>query len=159
MQCALILHNIRSIYNVGSLFRTADAAGVIRIYLTGYTPAPIDRFGRQRSDLSKVSLGAEKTVSWKHAARLPPVIRNLKKEGYTILALEQDAHSANLFNFTMPDSVQKIALLAGNEVRGLSLQTLQSADHILEIPMRGKKESLNVSVAAGIALFALLKSR
>lgn len=157
MECAVILHNIRSIHNVGSIFRTADAAGVSTIYLTGYTPAPIDRFGRSRTDLSKVALGAEKTVAWQHAPGPAPIIGNLKKAGYLVLAIEQDRRSKDLFEFRIPPKAQKIALMLGNEVRGLSSQTLSLADHVLEIPMRGEKESLNVSVTAGVALFTLLR--
>jgi 23S rRNA (guanosine2251-2'-O)-methyltransferase len=156
MNVVLVLHNIRSVHNAGSIFRTADAAGVSKIFLTGYTPAPIDRFGRSRSDFTKVSLGAEKTVPWEYTTRIASVINNLKANGFCIFALEQHPHSISLFDFTIPDGKQNITLILGNEIRGLSPQILKCADSILEIPMRGSKESLNVSVAAGIALFTLL---
>src|SRR5258708_3926265 len=146
MECALILHNIRSTHNVGSIFRTADAAGVSKIYLTGYTPGPLDRFGRARSDVAKVALGAEKTVPSEQSKNLASIIKKLsaqggsalggKKEKYLILALEQHPKSISLFDFKLPKH-QKFALLLGNEVRGLSPSTLRLADHILEIPMRG----------------------
>lgn len=159
MHCVLILHNIRSVHNVGSIFRTADAAGVEKIFLTGYTPAPVDRFGRPRADMAKVALGAEKTIPWKHRPSLAPLIRNLKKDGFLMLALEQDRRSVSLFEFRMPKRTPYVALMLGNEVRGLSPQMRAAADWILEIPMRGKKESLNVSVSTGIALFTLLVPR
>ena len=153
---ALILHNIRSVYNVGSIFRTADAAGVSKIILTGYTPGPIDRFKLPRKDFSKVSLGAEKTVRWMQIKNVYAAIKALKLDGYEVVAVEQAKDSTSLFNFK-PDPKKKLALVLGNEVRGISKPTLAKCDKIVEIPMRGKKESLNVSVAAGIAMFALLK--
>ena len=151
---ALILHNIRSVYNVGSIFRTADAAGVSKIILTGYTPGPLDRFKQPRKDFTKVSLGAEKTVHWVQIKNVYAAIKALRLDGYEIVAVEQAENSASLFNFK-PDPKKKLALVLGNEVRGISKPTLSKCDKIVEIPMRGKKESLNVSVAAGIAMFAL----
>lgn len=152
----LILHNIRSVHNVGSIFRTADAAGVVKIYLTGYTPTPLDRFNRERKDFIKVSLGAEKSVLWESTPQLAPVLKKLQGDGYEIVAIEQSDKSTPLFNYK-PTVGKNIAVIMGNEVLGISTQTLKYADHILEIPMHGQKESLNVSVAAGIALFALRK--
>jgi tRNA G18 (ribose-2'-O)-methylase SpoU len=163
----LILHNIRSVHNVGSIFRTADAAGVSKIILSGYTPAPLDRFGRERKDFVKVSLGAEHSVRWQQVKSLSPTLMQLKKDGYVLAALEQDAKSVSLFEYankyrrsevgTPTKASENIALIVGNEVRGVSPALRKKVDVILEIPMRGKKESLNVSVATGIALFALLK--
>jgi len=152
---------------VGSIFRTADAAGVSKIFLTGYTPTPLDRFNRERKDFVKVSLGAEKSVPWKSVAQLAPVLKKLKKDGYEIIAIEQSKNSTPLFDYvsksrrsevgTPTKASGKIAIIMGNEVLGLSPQSLKYADHILEIPMHGTKESLNVSVAAGIALFELMR--
>jgi 23S rRNA (guanosine2251-2'-O)-methyltransferase len=152
----LVLHNIRSVHNVGSIFRTADAAGVAKIFLTGYTPTPLDRFGRERKDFIKVSLGAEKTVLWEATPQLAPVLKKLKADGYDIVAVEQCEKSTPLFDYKPAN--KKIALILGNEVLGISTPSLKYADEVLEIPMHGKKESLNVSVAAGIALFALLNA-
>ncbi len=152
----LILHNIRSVHNVGSMFRTADAAGIQKIFLSGYSPAPLDRFKLPRKDFAKVSLGAEKSVPWEYATKLSTVLAAIKRDGYTVAALEQDAASIPLFDWE-PKDTGKVALLLGNEVRGISKQILSQCDLILEIPMRGKKESLNVSVAAGIAMFTLLR--
>ncbi|MGH7141850.1 MAG: TrmH family RNA methyltransferase [Minisyncoccia bacterium] len=158
MELALILHDIRSAHNVGSLFRTADAAGVSKIILSGYTPSPLDRFGRARSDIAKVALGAEKSMLWKQIPELATTIEGLKQKGFLVLALEQHPDSISLFDFAIPNTKEKVALILGSEVGGLSPEILGLADHILEIPMRGNKESLNVAVAAGIALYALLAS-
>jgi tRNA G18 (ribose-2'-O)-methylase SpoU len=154
----LILHNIRSVYNVGSIFRTADAAGVTKIILSGYTPAPLDRFKQPRKDFGKVSLGAEKTVPWLQIKNVYAAIKAAKLDGCEVVAVEQAENSALLFDFK-PDPKKKLALVLGNEVRGISKATLAKCDAVVEIPMRGKKESLNVSVAAGIAMFALLPVR
>lgn len=140
---------------MGSIFRTADAAGVTKIILSGYTPVPLDRFGRARKDFNKVSLGAEKTVAWEQTKQIASALKQLKKDGYELVAVEQDKKSVSLFDYR--PSHPKIALIFGNEVNGLSNSVLKHADIVVEIPMRGKKESLNVSVAAGVALFTLLQ--
>lgn len=145
----ILLHNIRSAHNVGSIFRTADAAGVAKIYLTGYTPCPIDRFGRPQKDIAKTALGAEKSVPWEYAKTAQEVIKRLKKEGWSIVGVEQDVRSRD-YRETLP---AKCAFVFGNEVRGLSPALRDVCDILVEIPMHGKKESLNVSVTAGIVLF------
>ncbi len=148
---------------MGSCFRTADAAGVSRIILSGYTPTPLDRFNQPRADLHKVALGAEKSVPWEHVKTVGPTLAKLKKENYFVVAIEQDQHSTPLFDFVQPKSTDgipvELALLLGNEVRGISKPLLQKCDAILEIPMKGKKESLNVSVTAGVALFFLTNKK
>jgi tRNA G18 (ribose-2'-O)-methylase SpoU len=149
----VVLHNIRSTHNVGSIFRTADAAGVSKIYLTGYTPAPLDRFGRSQKDIAKTALGAERSVTWEQAKDPFPVITRLKEEDFQVIAVEQAKDSAD-YRRLRPKA--KVAFLFGNEVRGLSKALLAQCDAIAEIPMAGKKESLNVSVAAGVALFRML---
>src|SRR3989338_5207537 len=154
--CVLVLHNIRSAHNVWSMFRTADGAGVSHIVLSGYTPGPQDPRGKERRPFIKVSLGAEKIVPYSRAKVLSAVLKKLKKEGYTIVAIEQNKNSKSLFEYS-PAKNKKLAVVMGNEVRGINAQSLRHADHILHIPMQGKKESLNVGVAAGIALFTLLK--
>lgn len=146
----LILDNIRSAYNVGSIFRTADAAGVTKIYITGITPAPVDRFNCVRKDIAKVALGAEQSVPWEYAVNTATLIRELKKEGCFTLALEQTKSS---IDYTKVKLKAKNALILGNEVGGISQAVLRECDLACEIPMRGEKESLNVAVAAGIALF------
>lgn len=152
-ECILILDNIRSVANVGSLFRTADCLGVSRIVLIGITPAPIDRFGRKRKDFIKVSLGAEDAVRWEHAKEAEAAIGQLKEKGFEIIALEQTAGAEDVKNFGLTD---KFALIVGNEVGGVSKEALDTADRVVEIPMMGMKESLNVSVAAGVVLSKLI---
>lgn len=155
----VLLDNLRSAHNVGSIFRTADAAGISKISLAGITPGPIDRFGRENTRLTKVSLGAEKTIEWQRVENTEAHLGDLKAGGYSVLALEQSPKAKNLFSFdvTLADENKSI-LVIGPEVDGLSMTVLALADSILEIPMRGKKESLNVSVAFGIAAFHLLPS-
>ncbi|KND48513.1 MAG: 23S rRNA (guanosine2251-2'-O)-methyltransferase [Parcubacteria bacterium C7867-005] len=153
-EAILILEDIRSVANVGSVFRTADCLGISKIYLIGTSPAPIDRFGRKRKDFIKVSLGAEESVPWEYSKTIEPVIEKLRKEEYQIIALEQSENSKELKIFQAPD---KFMLVVGNEVDGVSKSVLESADHIVEIEMKGEKESLNVAVAAGIALYSLTK--
>jgi 23S rRNA (guanosine2251-2'-O)-methyltransferase len=150
---SLILDNIRSVHNVGSIFRTADAAGVSHVYLIGITPTPLDRFGRVRKDIAKVALGAETTVPWSHLETIEPLIEKLKSEGVHIIALEQ---SENAIDYKLYGAKSPVALIVGNEVGGISQDVLNRVDGIIEIPMRGEKESLNVAVATGIALFSLL---
>jgi len=153
MKTYLILHNIRSVENTGAIFRTADAAGISKIYLTGYTPAPIDRFGRTRRDFAKTALGAEKEMKWEHIKSIDSLIKKLKKEKTTIIAVEQakDAVDYKKLKIKFP-----AAFIFGNEVKGLSKSILEKSDAVAQIPMLGKKESLNVSVTAGIFLFRVL---
>ena len=120
----LIVHNVRSSHNVGSMFRTADAAGVERIILSGYTPDHLDPKGKERRDFVKVSLGAEKFVPYSRAKQLSPALKNLKAEGYTIVALELTDTATNIFDYK-PNKGQKLALVMGNEVRGISKQSLK----------------------------------
>lgn len=149
----LILHNIRSTHNVGAIFRTADAAGISKIYLTGYTPAPVDRFGRARKDIVKAALGAEKNVDWEQVTRINSLFGRLKKEEVFLVAVEQNKRA---IDYIKVKSQAKTAFIFGNEVTGLSPAILKEVDVIAEIPMKGKKESLNVSVAVGVALFRML---
>jgi tRNA G18 (ribose-2'-O)-methylase SpoU len=151
----LVLHNIRSTHNVGAIFRTADAAGIDKIYLVGYTPAPVDRFGRARTDIAKAALGAEKMVEWESVPEIKPLLTDLKKSGALIVAVEQSADSVDYRQAVVTESV---AFVFGNEVEGVPREVLELCDVIAEIPMHGKKESLNVSVAVGVALFGMLKS-
>ncbi len=146
----LILHDIRSAYNVGAMFRTADGAGVDKIYISGYTPRPIDRFGRVQGEIEKTSLGASITVPWEDSPSLIELIQKLQSEGVKIVAVEQMKDSIPLSS--MPNYKKK-AFIMGNEVEGVAKEVLELADVIVEMPMLGQKESLNVSVAAGIILY------
>lgn len=150
----LVLDNIRSVENTGSIFRTAEGLGVKRVYLIGTTPTPLDRFGRKRADFAKVSLGAEEMLEWEHRGEVVEVLEELKEQDFQIISLEQDQRSRNLKDF---DPQDQVALVVGNEVHGVSKEALDMSDEILEIEMMGEKESLNVSVSTGIALFELLK--
>jgi tRNA G18 (ribose-2'-O)-methylase SpoU len=152
-QNILILNNIRSVENVGAMFRTADAAGINKIYLTGYTPTPLDRFGRKRNDLAKSALGAEEYVKWEQKKSILPLLTKLKKEIFLIIGVEQDEKSIDYKKVKLQ---HKNAFIVGEEVAGIPKNILKKCDIITEIPMRGKKESLNVSVACGIALFRML---
>lgn len=149
----LILHNIRSVENVGAMFRTADAVGIDKIYLTGYTPAPLDRFGRKRRDMAKSALGAEEFVKWEQKKSILPLLAKLKTNGFQIIAIEQDKKSINYKKVKLGN---KNVFIVGTEVTGIPKNILDKCNVIAEIPMRGKKESLNVSVALGVALFRML---
>lgn len=149
----LLLHNIRSVYNVGAIFRTADAVGISKIYLSGYTPTPLDRLGGQRKDFAKSALGSEKMISWEYKKTPKGLIEKLKKDGYQIIAVEQSAGSRD-YKKIKPRA--KCLIVFGNEVSGISKNIIEKSSVVTEIPMRGLKESLNVSVSAGIVLFRWL---
>ena len=151
-QTILILNDIRSVHNVGSIFRTADAAGVTELFLVGYTPLPVDRFGRINHEIKKTALGGERSVPWKHVRTWNQCEEKLRKDGYSIVVVEQAPRAVS---YRRLRGKRDPALVFGNEVRGVPKQVLDRADMIVELPMRGKKESLNVAVAAGIILYSL----
>lgn len=154
----VIAHNIRSTHNVGSIFRTCEGFGVKKLLLTGYTPYPaLPKDGRLphiaqklTAQIHKTALGAENLVPY--AYQEEPDLPALRRDGFHIVALEQAAGSITLNSYSPP---QKIALLIGEEVHGITTELLKLCDDIVEIPMLGKKESFNVSVATGIALYGL----
>ena len=149
----LILHNIRSVQNVGAIFRTADAVGISKIYLTGYTPTPKDRFGRVRKDIAKTALGAEKIVEWEYVKSVSSLIKKLKKYKFKMIAVEQ---AKNAVDYKKLEIKFPVAFIFGNEVKGLSKSILGKSDKVVQIKMLGKKESLNVSVTVGVLLFRVL---
>jgi len=149
----VLLHNIRSTHNVGSIFRTADASGVSKIYLSGYTPAPMDKFNRPRKDIAKVSLGAEKVVEWEQIKNPKILIKNLKAKKYQIIALEQ---AKNSVDYKKVRAEHRVLFVVGNEVSGIPKEILKLCDIVAEISMAGEKESLNVSVAFGVTVFRIL---
>jgi len=151
----LILENIRSAYNVGAIFRTADGAGVGKIFLVGYTPLPTDRFGREQPEIKKTSLGASDKIAWEHREKTVPLIAELKREGFRVVAVEQSDSAIMLDKFAVPANV---AYILGNEIEGVDEESLERVDSVVEIPMLGSKESLNVSVAGGIILYHGLTS-
>lgn len=142
-QIVLLAHNIRSLWNVGSFFRTADAFAVEKIYLTGYTATP------PRREIAKTALGADEWIPWEYEKDPHVIFTRLKAEGWRIVALEQAEGSVNIAEY-MPS--EKICLILGHEVLGVPQDLLSASDDVIHIPMLGKKESLNVSVASGIAL-------
>jgi len=149
----IILDNIRSAENVGAIFRTADATGVTKIYLTGYTPAPLDRFGREQKKIAKAALGAEKTIPFEIRESISTLIKELHEKGVKIIAVEQDV---NAIDYKDVEIKEKTAFVFGNEVDGISKSILKECDQITEIPMKGEKESLNVSVSVGVFLYRAL---
>lgn len=149
---SVLLCNVRSAYNVGTIFRTADAAGVSEIILSGYTPTPIDRFGRKRKDVAKAALGAEETVPWRQVEDGEARLRELQKEGYAVLVLEQVSQAIPYTDYVVSGPT---ILVVGNEIEGVPNEICALANACIQIPMSGTKESLNVAVATGIALFRL----
>ena len=148
MPVVVVLDNIRSMHNVGSVFRTADAFLIRGIYLCGYTPQPPHR------DIHKTALGATETVFWRHFPATADAIRSLKEDGYMVLAVEQTEGSIRLTELT---AVRPVAVVFGNEVNGVDPAVLELCDGSVEIPQWGMKHSLNVSIAAGIVLWELVR--
>jgi tRNA G18 (ribose-2'-O)-methylase SpoU len=147
-----ILENIRSAYNVGSVFRTADAFLIESIYITGYTAKP------PHKEITKTALGAQETVYWKYFETTKEAIDALKKDGYKVFAVEQVTDSISLEKIHNL-SVEKIAFIFGNEVSGVEHDTISLCDGCVEIPQFGMKHSLNISVAAGIVLWEAVKNK
>lgn len=143
-----ILHNIRSIHNVGSIFRTADGLGVDKLFLSGYTPELIDRFGRKRQAFEKVALGAGETVDWESTDNTSDLIGKLQNNGWAVYACEPTDSAMSVDTF-QPDS-QQVCLTFGNEVEGLPTEIINQCHQTIKVPMQGEKSSLNVSVAFGI---------
>ena len=136
-EICLILHNIRSSHNVGSIFRTADGIGVQKIYLSGYTPIPTDKFGRLNKEISKVALGAENEILWERIEDIFSLIKKLKAENFSIVALEQDERSEDYKKINV---TKKIAVILGSEVEGIPKEMLVLCDAVAEIPILRKKE-------------------
>lgn len=154
----IIAHNLRSSHNIGSLLRTADTMGIEKLYLTGYTPYPRHEnderlphlANKTHAAISKIALGAEKSVNWQKEKDINQVIEQLKNDSFEIVALEQANNSIKINDFN-PSS--KIAIIVGREVEGVEPEVLEKCDTIIEIPMLGQKESLNVVQAAAIAMY------
>lgn len=157
-QIILIVHNVRSCNNVGSLLRLADGLGVNKVYLTGYTPYPkiindqrlpyiVEKLDKK---IKKTALGAERSVNWENYEDISKLLKSLVNEDYEVIALEQSDKSINI---TKNTAGNKIALIVGREVEGIEPEILDSVSKVLEIPMLGRKESFNVVQAASIALY------
>ena len=152
IQLIAVLENVRSAYNVGSVFRTADAFLLEGIYLCGYTAFP------PHKEIKKTALGAEESVHWKHFKNIGEAIADLRQLGYRIFAVEQAMKSIQLQEVHF-ESNEKIAVIFGNEVTGVEQQTIENCDGCIEIPQLGMKHSLNISVSAGIVLRELLRKK
>lgn len=146
----LLLDNIRSLFNVGAIFRTADAGGINKIILAGITGKP------DNEKVKKVALGAEESIPWEYHHQAWRVVEKLKKKGFQIVALEQTKESLPYDKFKPKFP---LLLIVGNEIKGVSKSLLKRADKIIHLPMAGKKESLNVAVATGIAIYEINKFR
>lgn len=144
----VVLDQVRSCNNVGSIFRTSDALLVRKIYLCGITATPPDK------EIHKTALGAENSVDWEYFKTTEEVIETLKKEGYTIIAIEQVERSISLHDY-LPAAEEKLALIFGNEVRGVHQEVVNLCDKTIEIPQFGTKHSFNIAVSAGIVLWDL----
>ncbi len=151
----LLLSDLRSVHNVGSIFRTANALGFDKIYLCGTTPTPLDNYGVPRKDFLKVSLGAEKTVSWEYVTDTRELVVLLRADGYYVIAIEQEEKSVD-YKTVDVEGKEKIAFVLGTEVGGLSSDILDEVSIIAEIPMLGTKDSLNVTIAFGVAAYRIL---
>ena len=145
----LVLDNVRSLHNVGSAFRTADAFAVRKIYLCGITGTP------PHKEINKTALGATESVNWEHFTNTTDLVQQLKSDEYQIIAIEQADRSVSLADFT-PATGQKYALIFGNEVFGVEDEVMQQADTVIEIPQFGTKHSLNISVAVGVVVWDFL---
>ena len=148
MKFYLILPDIRSCHNVGAMFRTADACGVDKLFLVGYTATP------PKPQIDKVALGAETWIPWEHKKDLKRLIASLKKKGFFIVGLEKNERSIDIAELNL-ENQKNVVLIVGNEVDGVEAEISALCDEVVHIPMYGKKESLNVSVAAGIAMYSI----
>ncbi len=147
-----VLENIRSAYNVGSVFRTADAFLLEAVYITGYTCTP------PHKEIKKTALGAEDTVAWKHFSNATSAIDSLKKDGYKVFAVEQAVNSLKLQEIKF-EATDKVAVIFGNEVTGVEQSTINLCEGCIEIPQLGMKHSLNIATAAGVVLWEIVRSR
>lgn len=163
-QVVLLVHDIRSTHNVGSLLRTAEGMGVQMIYFTGYTPYPRDSLDERLphiarkldAQIHKTALGAEKSVKWSHHPDVTALIGELRSQGYQIVGLEQHTRSTMLSEF---HPINKVAILLGREVEGLERYLIEACDEIVEIPMHGHKESFNVVQATAMTLYTVMHER
>lgn len=150
-----VLDNIRSVYNVGSIFRTANAVGIEKIILCGITPTPIDKKGLRRKDFAKVALGAEDIVAWEYMESTVQALETLESEGFYSIAIEQSETSVDYKSVDV-EGKENVAFIIGSEVDGVLKEVLNRCNVIAEIPMKGTKESLNVTIAFGIAVYSIL---
>lgn len=164
IKLVVIAHDIRSAHNVGSIFRTCEGLGAAKLFLSGYTPYPLkdsdDRLPhiaeKANAAISKTALGAQNHLNWERSENITELINRLKSFGYQVVGLEQTKRSIDLKKFSPG---QNITLILGNEVTGIPKNVLKQADKIIEIPLRGKKESLNVAQACAIAVYTIISKQ
>lgn len=147
-----VLDNVRSLHNVGSVFRSCDAFAVETLYLCGFTGTPPNK------EINKTALGATESVVWKHESDIIALIHQLKQSGYTVCAVEQTQQAIQLHNFTI-DATKKYALIFGNEVDGVQQNVIAQCDAVIEIAQGGTKHSLNIAVSAGVVLWEFFKKQ
>jgi tRNA G18 (ribose-2'-O)-methylase SpoU len=145
----VLLDNIRSMYNVGSIFRTSDGALISSLFLTGYSPTP------EKPEVKKTALGATESIPWEYSRDPLPIIQQLRNRHVTLCAIEQTSHSIPYYE--LPETIFPVCIVVGNELTGISESILSEVDLAVEIPMFGTKQSLNVAVAFGIVLFDLMR--
>ena len=155
-EIVVVMHNIRSILNVGAILRTCEGFGIQKVFASGWTPSQKNGLPHVREkiakELHKTALGAEEIIDFQYSSDVASLLKQLKNNDFRIVGLEQDDRAVNLSSYRPQ---QKIALLLGEEVNGLTQELREICDDLIEIPMRGRKESFNISVAAGIALYEL----
>ena len=151
----VVLDNLRSVFNVGSIFRTANAVGIDMVYLCGTTPTPLDKKGLRRKDFAKVALGADETMRWEYRDTTESVVLELLQDDYYVIALEQDERALDYKEVSIKGK-ENIAFVIGHEVDGITKDVLDLCSVIAEIPMLGTKESLNVTIAFGIGVYTIL---
>jgi tRNA G18 (ribose-2'-O)-methylase SpoU len=151
LKLTVVLDNVRSMNNIGSVFRTSDAFLIEKVMLCGITATP------PHNDIRKTALGAEQSVPWEYFAQTEEAVKQLKHEGYTVIAIEQTEHAVRLDAF-QPDAAQKYALIFGNEVKGVEQEVVNLCDFSIEIPQEGTKHSLNISVSVGIVVWEFYRA-
>lgn len=150
-----VLVDVRSIQNVATCFRTADGIGISKMWLTGYTPGPLDKYGIAIPKFTRISLGAEESIAWEKGKDVLSLINDLKEAGKFVVAIETGEKAIPYNKLKLKNDLENVVLIMGNETEGLSNEVLDLCDVVLEIPMHGEKESLNVAMAFGIAGFVL----
>ncbi len=151
----LILNDVRSIQNVATCFRSADGIGVSKIWMCGYTPGPLDKYGIVIPKFSRIALGAENSISWESERICGELIEELKEDGKVIVAVETGSLAEDYAEIDIEVDFEDVVLVMGSETDGLSDDILEACDHVMEIPMHGEKESLNVAVAFSVAGFVV----
>lgn len=155
MKLSIVLDGISYPHNVGPILRIADAVQAEKVWLCGCTPSPIDHEGRLVEEVVKMAVGTEAVVRWEKKKSVADVLKSLKEDGYLIVALHQSPSSIDYRSYDVPEG-SKVAIVLGNEMRGVSEEALGLSDRFLEIPLMGMKDSLNVAIACALAAYSLV---